>query len=1166
MASRNFAYGREIAFMLVVLFMTCVSMPTDPASIPGDVTLPAVGVATNDEGGVAASEDYYESDYEDEEKTNIKEFSDKGGNSGEIQARNFENVTHDWLETDGHYTDDVTTATVQEDDLTGGEGVMGLGGEGVRGLEKLADDTADDRIPLRKRTGLVMSTESTQLNVSMVTSTKVDELSQDPEIYAKRGSQLTDQASPRVDEPDVDESPGVEETSGPTDSQTDPGGNHTEEMTHVTHPLHVDAGQFTGPVTSGSTHSGHDSRSPTSHTPGESHDFVPSGHPGNTSGHNGQSDITQEQNGHSDNTTESRDDEKDLAQNRPPQTVDPASSESLHPDLSHNNHQPHYPVDNNTNDVQDVTHEEINNVDYQAQHHPTDIEENIVDGSSDHHQTADVDNEHGVSRDSHMYFTSARSEEVPDKTITSTVTDGFSTANRGTTLAGGGVTTSGVSTHTMTSHARISDDSLTTGSGLRTTGHPVSRSHAHTVTAWPSVRTHPPGDRRTRMPTTPTRDVHLPSVSSTVLETLHPTDEQDAHFSNKDTTESTPVIHTESTAEVDGKTAIPSTTSLWTPYTTTPSPTTTPTPSTTTPSNTPSSTPPVHSLLTTTLTSPNTITTRGHSTTGNTPLDTTSPMANTIESNVIGMPTDVSISSDVSQSPGFPRQNSSLSFVELRFGMSWLSFCKQQSPIKGELVEIMQASQREITTDQIFLLNVDERRCADVTEDISVHLYLVNKSHQYDRGLTLDCGQVLRSSTFPRDSIIRSKLLDVRIYDAFDVNASKPATEKIDTNPFADPGVTVAVILAVVGGACCLGLLAIQIFVRHRNRDRHVFNPTFNRSCSSSSMDSIQLSSVTKSRPNSGLFNPGQEITDSLEPSHPMNFTQLSDFCCSERHIAQEFETIPYRMPRLSVVPKGEEDKNRYANILPLAHTRVKLVQDGPELRTSYINANYITGPNKNYQYYIATQAPTEGTITDFWTMVWQQQSKAIVMLTQLQEDGHVKCASYWPELVGKSAAQKHGDFLIELKQKDIHQEYIVSCLEINHLRKIEKREVHHFWYTCWPSHGVPEPISLVKLVLDTRPKYEHSGYPLIVHCSPGTGRTCTFVALDLCMSQFESGRNVDVLRTVYNMRQERAGAVQNKEQYALLYHAINEYATIVMSPVVSAASSATTLHALLST
>ncbi len=39
---------------------------------------------------------------------------------------------------------------------------------------------------------------------------------------------------------------------------------------------------------------------------------------------------------------------------------------------------------------------------------------------------------------------------------------------------------------------------------------------------------------------------------------------------------------------------------------------------------------------------------------------------------------------------------------------------------------------------------------------------------------------------------------------------------------------------------------------------------------------------------------------------------------------------------------------------------------------------------------YIATQAPLEDTRGDFWRMVWEQQTRVIVMLTDLEEQGLV--------------------------------------------------------------------------------------------------------------------------------------------------------------------------------
>ena len=82
--------------------------------------------------------------------------------------------------------------------------------------------------------------------------------------------------------------------------------------------------------------------------------------------------------------------------------------------------------------------------------------------------------------------------------------------------------------------------------------------------------------------------------------------------------------------------------------------------------------------------------------------------------------------------------------------------------------------------------------------------------------------------------------------------------------------------------------------------------------------------------------------------------------------------------------------KNRYETVYPCDETRVKL-QEKPGIQGSdYINANHVD----SYQHknsFIATQAPIECTIKDFWKMIWEQNSKAIVVLCKEYEKGEVK-------------------------------------------------------------------------------------------------------------------------------------------------------------------------------
>ncbi|KAJ7674457.1 hypothetical protein B0H17DRAFT_1140585 [Mycena rosella] len=122
-------------------------------------------------------------------------------------------------------------------------------------------------------------------------------------------------------------------------------------------------------------------------------------------------------------------------------------------------------------------------------------------------------------------------------------------------------------------------------------------------------------------------------------------------------------------------------------------------------------------------------------------------------------------------------------------------------------------------------------------------------------------------------------------------------------------------------------------------------------------------------------------------------------------------------------VEKGS--KNRYRNIWPFEHARVRLHararqshaqraqshsegeamelemegRDGEageaEQHDDYVNASYVQ-PLGTQRRYIATQGPLEATFGDFWTLVWQQNTHVIVMLTREVEGAMVKCGAYW--------------------------------------------------------------------------------------------------------------------------------------------------------------------------
>ncbi|CEJ94047.1 hypothetical protein VHEMI09603 [[Torrubiella] hemipterigena] len=95
---------------------------------------------------------------------------------------------------------------------------------------------------------------------------------------------------------------------------------------------------------------------------------------------------------------------------------------------------------------------------------------------------------------------------------------------------------------------------------------------------------------------------------------------------------------------------------------------------------------------------------------------------------------------------------------------------------------------------------------------------------------------------------------------------------------------------------------------------------------------------------------------------------------------------------QLCGVEKGV--KNRYKDILPFEHARVRL--EGRSGSTcDYINASHLRASGSNKKY-IATQGPLPATFEDFWSVVWEQDVRVIVMLTAMSEGGQLKCHPYW--------------------------------------------------------------------------------------------------------------------------------------------------------------------------
>uniref|UniRef100_A0A336M2H6 CSON010773 protein n=1 Tax=Culicoides sonorensis TaxID=179676 RepID=A0A336M2H6_CULSO len=433
--------------------------------------------------------------------------------------------------------------------------------------------------------------------------------------------------------------------------------------------------------------------------------------------------------------------------------------------------------------------------------------------------------------------------------------------------------------------------------------------------------------------------------------------------------------------------------------------------------------------------------------------------------------------------------------------------------------------------------------------------------------------------------------------------SSSTVSEEIGSTeaPGNDVMPIVVISLSVVGVVAFLLLMAFLFIIRKRQNQTKYANRCRPVGLDAYSLDNVSVYNSVRRKANNlrlskrSYGNPG--FDDPNLQSHVLTVPDLATFVQNKYAIYDEYKDIPVITSRIEEMPFGCEDKNRYSNVIPLPETRVHLQRQNDDEKTEYINANYVKGPQDTTNYYIATQAPLDNTIHDFWRMVWEQQCKVIIMATDLSENGIEKCAQYLPSSVVLDNVQTYGNYQITLKSREVKEKYALSTIHIKHLETKSFREIVHFWYS-WPETGIPsDETSLIAMLLEARSysrlslpeqrisdneleissnnnnrdiesgvvetngktatstfdktrSLQRTQTPIIVHCSPGTSRTGTIIACDIVLRTLEiPPRKIDIPKIVYTVRRGRANAVQTKQQYEFIYKVAHVYATKLNGP-----------------
>ncbi|BES94359.1 PTPc [Nesidiocoris tenuis] len=492
---------------------------------------------------------------------------------------------------------------------------------------------------------------------------------------------------------------------------------------------------------------------------------------------------------------------------------------------------------------------------------------------------------------------------------------------------------------------------------------------------------------------------------------------------------------------------------------------------------------------------------------------------------------------DISDKDSIPSDDSaSEPRLRLTFQASFKEMCLAKESLPESISTFFASvGMRPIPQKQVKVLNLEASECSSkalpLTERVPVIVQITDVRGKGDHNLTDALYSQLRQNRFD----FKYQLTGIEL-------GARPSVPDED----AEWGGTViaAIVVSSVAGLSLLCLTILLVIMRKRQKGF-----TYGQRCTPVSLEDYSLDNISvfnsvrrKAMRASKRSYGNPAFDDPVTITNPLNFAGLSNMANSHSKIDNEYSEVPTVTVKPDELPLGAETKNRYANVIPIPETRVPL--RGPDGEDVFINANFVKGAKSVEKFYIACQAPLENTVADFWKMIWEQQAQVILMLTDLHENGVEKCADYLPPSEVLDCHRVFGDLQVTLKKREVREKYIISSIQLRNLESNLWREVIHLWYTNWPIRGVPEDLtSIIAYLIEAR-SYTRPGHPIVVHCSPGTGRTGTIIAIDTAIRDFETDRMVDIPKTVYGIRRDRAGAVQTNLQYYLIYQVIHLYAT----------------------
>ncbi|XP_063995105.1 tyrosine-protein phosphatase 99A-like isoform X2 [Diachasmimorpha longicaudata] len=240
----------------------------------------------------------------------------------------------------------------------------------------------------------------------------------------------------------------------------------------------------------------------------------------------------------------------------------------------------------------------------------------------------------------------------------------------------------------------------------------------------------------------------------------------------------------------------------------------------------------------------------------------------------------------------------------------------------------------------------------------------------------------------------------------------------------------------------------------------------------------------------------------------------------------------------VSATKQCNTHKNRNSEIVSIESSRVHLTPKAGIDGSDYINASWFPGFNRNREF-IITQHPLPNTINEFWQMLWDHNSKTIVMLTQCDED----YPEFWPNEGEELKTDNFRVHLYGLKKTAsgvVLREMVISSLQEDYEMSVKIVQCPVNQSGLWPHNDNPK--AFISLVQDFHGEYQNG--PIVVVDKFGGIEAALFILLTTLMKQLDFEKTADIYMHSKLLYMKRPGILRSKDDYTFIYRSVESLLT----------------------